>query len=73
MTKDYSSNNLKLRILNKINFQINENDIISIVGPSGSGKSTFLNILGLLDSNYWGKNIPIKKGTDNFGIIKLQR
>tara|TARA_Y100000590_G_scaffold449553_1_gene587889 strand:+ start:260 stop:940 length:681 start_codon:yes stop_codon:yes gene_type:complete len=54
LTKDYSSNNYKLTILNKINFQLNNNDIISIVGPSGSGKSTFLNILGLLDSNYLG-------------------
>ena len=25
-----------------------------------------------LDSNYWGKNIPIKKGTENFGIIKYE-
>ena len=25
-----------------------------------------------LDSNYWGSNIPIKKGTDNFGIIKYE-
>jgi len=23
-----------------------------------------------LDNNYWGKNIPIKKGTENFGIMK---
>jgi len=66
MTKDYSSNNLKLRILNKINFQINENDIISIVGPSGSGKSTFLNILGLLDSNYWGEYL-----FDNKDILSI--
>ena len=54
MTKNYSSNNHKLTILNKLDFQLNKNDIISIVGPSGSGKSTFLNILGLLDSNYLG-------------------
>ena len=25
-----------------------------------------------LNNNYWGKNIPIKKGTDNFGIINYE-
>ena len=25
-----------------------------------------------LDKNYWGADIPIKKGTDNFGIIKYE-
>ena len=25
-----------------------------------------------LDSNYWGKNIPIKKGTENFGVIQYE-
>ena len=25
-----------------------------------------------LDSDYWGKNIPIKKGTENFGIIQYE-
>ena len=25
-----------------------------------------------LDNNYWGKNIPIKKGTENFGMIKYE-
>ena len=25
-----------------------------------------------LNPNYWGKNIPIKKGTENFGIIKYE-
>ncbi len=25
-----------------------------------------------LDNNYWGKNIPIKKGTENFKIIKYE-
>ena len=25
-----------------------------------------------LDSDYWGKNIPIKKGTENFGVIQYE-
>lgn len=32
-------------VLNNINFSINKNDIVALIGPSGSGKSTILNLL----------------------------
>jgi len=54
LSKDYFLNKNKISILNEINFNIFQGDIISIMGPSGSGKSTFLNILGLLDSEFVG-------------------
>lgn len=38
------------QILNNINFELHENQIISIVGPSGGGKTTLLKLsAGLLD------------------------
>jgi len=43
-------NSNPLKVLNDINFHIEKNQFISIVGQSGSGKSTLLNLLGLLDS-----------------------
>ena len=49
----HSFENSKLgrqRILSNINFEIRENEIVSLLGKSGSGKSTFLRILaGLLN------------------------
>ena len=36
-------------ILNEISFQVNEKELVSILGPSGSGKSTLLQIIGLLN------------------------
>ncbi|NKQ41255.1 MAG: ATP-binding cassette domain-containing protein [Sulfurovum sp.] len=37
-------------ILEKINFEINESEVVSIVGPSGGGKTTLLRLCaGLLD------------------------
>lgn len=36
-------------VLKDITLQINNEEMIAIMGPSGSGKSTLLNILGLLD------------------------
>ena len=46
--------------------------------PIGSGPYKIKNfdagrtITYELDSDYWGKNIPIKKGTENFGIIQYE-
>ena len=37
-------------IFQDINFELIENQIISILGPSGIGKTTLLNIIGGLDS-----------------------
>ena len=39
-----------LKILNCVDLQINQGEIVSIVGSSGAGKTTLLQILGTLDS-----------------------
>lgn len=41
-------------IFNDLNFAVQENEFVAIIGPSGSGKSTLLNILGMLE--------PVDKG-----------
>lgn len=38
-----------LEVLKGIDFDINQGQVISIIGPSGSGKSTFLRCLNLLE------------------------
>ncbi|WP_141431769.1 amino acid ABC transporter ATP-binding protein [Bacillus sp. 03113] len=40
----------KLEVLNGISTQINEGEVVAIIGPSGSGKSTFLRCLNLLEA-----------------------
>ncbi len=54
LNKSYSLKNSNLLILENINFELQENSVVSIMGPSGCGKSTFLNIIGLLDSEFEG-------------------
>lgn len=39
----------KLEVLKRINEQIHEGEVVSIIGPSGSGKSTFLRCLNVLE------------------------
>ncbi|MCM3568623.1 amino acid ABC transporter ATP-binding protein [Neobacillus mesonae] len=35
----------KLDVLKQINFEVNKNDVVAVIGPSGSGKSTMLRSL----------------------------
>jgi ABC-type lipoprotein export system ATPase subunit len=50
LKKSYKYNDLNFLVLEKTKLEINEGDIVSIIGPSGVGKTTLLNIIGLLDS-----------------------
>lgn len=45
----------KLKVLDKVNLQVEKNDVISIIGPSGSGKSTLLRCLNLLEKPNGGE------------------
>ena len=58
-----------LQVLNGINLEINEGEVISIIGSSGSGKSTLLRCLNLLEEPTSGdilyKGTPLlNKDTD---------
>jgi lipoprotein-releasing system ATP-binding protein len=39
-----------LKVLRGINMEVNQGEVISIVGPSGAGKTTLLQIMGTLDA-----------------------
>lgn len=39
----------KLEVLKGIDYEINEKEVVCVIGPSGSGKSTFLRCLNLLE------------------------
>jgi len=62
--KSYHMGSNSLHVLKGINFDVEEGELVSIMGSSGSGKSTLLNILGMLDEadegSYTLDNVPIK-------------
>lgn len=62
--KSYTTGSNSLHVLKGIDFNVNEGELVSIMGSSGSGKSTLLNILGMLDEadsgSYKLDNVPIK-------------
>lgn len=70
INKSYGQGELKSNVLKGINLTISEGDFISIMGPSGSGKSTFINILGLLDSDFEGEYILNGKSIDKLNEIQ---
>ena len=64
-----------LKVLQDVNMNIEEGEVLVLIGPSGSGKSTFLRCLNLLEQPsggeilFKGENILAKK----FNVIDYRR
>ena len=67
ISKKYQMGEVEIKALNKTNFEIDEGELVVILGPSGAGKTTCLNILGGMDSATSGEFI-----IDGVDITKLK-
>ena len=72
-----------LNVLNGINFQVEDGEVVCLIGPSGSGKSTILRCLNKLEKATSGtiivdgyeitkKGIDINKVRQNIGMVFQQ-
>lgn len=70
----------KVDVLNGIDIEINEGEVVCVIGPSGSGKSTFLRCLNRLEKptsgeiivdgfNITDKHTNINKVRENIGMV----
>ena len=66
LRKIYGSGDTEVRALDGVNLQIENGEIVAIVGTSGSGKSTLLHMLGGLDRPTTGS--VIVDGKDIFSL-----
>ena len=76
VNKVYEMGEIEIKALNNTNFEIDEGELVVIVGPSGAGKTTALNILGGMDSVTSGEVIVDGKNVaklKNKELIKYRR
>ena len=71
--KSYPIGDSSLHVLKGINLNIEDGEMVSIMGSSGSGKSTLLNIIGMLDEadsgDYILDGLPIKNLTEKKAAV----
>ena len=54
INKYYQQGDHRFHVLHDINLEINQGELVAIIGESGSGKSTLINIIGFLDDDFHG-------------------
>ena len=66
LTKEYTMGEIKLLAVDNVSFEINEGELVVVLGPSGAGKTTVLNILGGMDTPTHGSVIIDGKNISKF-------
>jgi lipoprotein-releasing system ATP-binding protein len=51
----YFHDPMTIKVLDEINFSLNQSEFVSVIGKSGCGKSTLLYILSTMDTDYEGE------------------
>ncbi|MBQ3423511.1 MAG: ABC transporter ATP-binding protein, partial [Romboutsia sp.] len=73
LSKKFINKDIEVLALRNINFEINEGEIVAIIGSSGSGKSTLLNIIGTLDKQTTGEYLLENKNLNKLNQYELAK
>jgi putative ABC transport system ATP-binding protein len=69
VTKVYSTGAIEVRALDGVSLNVDEGEMVAIMGHSGSGKSTMMNIIGCLDvptsGSYRLDGVDVTRLSDN--------
>lgn len=62
----------EIKVLKGLDFTIEEQEFVGIMGKSGCGKTTLLKVLGLIDKPTSGKIFFTGKDASEFGVMNWQ-
>jgi len=66
----------KLEVLKGIDYEIQEKQVVCVIGPSGSGKSTFLRCINMLeevtDGAIYIENVKVNEAKTNINAIRAE-
>ena len=76
VSKIYKSGDIEVKALDNVNFEIEQGELVCILGHSGAGKTTALHILGGMDKATSGKITVARKEITKYNkkeLIKYRR
>lgn len=73
LIKTYTLGNTTINAVNDVSIQINEGELVAIIGKSDSGKSTLMHLIGLLDTPTSGEISLNNKQTHNLNDKQLAK
>ncbi|PDW01997.1 ABC transporter ATP-binding protein [Candidatus Viridilinea mediisalina] len=73
MVKEFATGDGPFRALDDVSVQINQGEMVAIMGPSGSGKSTLMTMVGLLDTPTSGRYLLDSQEVSNLNRLEQAR